>query len=142
MLQTSLEAIQRESFKWMSAQYNKTSKHVSDADITIARHLVSKRDNKDQTKYRFTITFRNAVQKRFGEYIDFAIAEDVIMLNSSSKEAGGFKFYGLNSKLNPTIQLQENEVTGCLNDFIGDYALKYDAKFKLYYIEKESVNDK
>ena len=142
MLKTSLEAIQRESFKWMSAKYNQQTKHLSDADVSITRHPASKSCNKNGNKFRYTLTFRNNTQKRFGEYIDFAVADTFIMLKQSTKADGGFKFQGLTSKLNPIVQLTENEATECLKDFIGDYAIKYDPKFKLYYIEKEEVDDK
>ena len=136
--QKTVRQMQDEKFNWFANKgYYKFGMDQT-KDISISKLNASP---SGKTRKRFNIIFRNKCHTKFGQYVDITVYKNRVYFRASSAENHGFKLYGLNSKVNPNTNINENEVTAVLKDFVGDYELRYDHMFELWYVEKEEVNE-
>ena len=126
-------------FDWFSASNDKRygNRHLSYQDITINRCTPKTPEAKNKG-IRYNLTCRNKVPEILGEWVDIAIYKNRVFFRPSTQQDGGYKMYSHNSttKTNPFLQILETENTKGLMEFVGDYDLKYDELYELYYIEK------
>lgn len=126
-------AIQNELFDWWDFDSSRNGR--SNADVTISRVKPATHAKKeDLGKYRYSITFRNKTDEKFGEYIEMTVMKNRVLFRPGV--AGhGRKFYG-STHTNKNVIVIENEKTKVLNNFIGDYSLRYDETYEFWYVEK------
>lgn len=122
---TKLEA--QERFNWLGKQRNRNN---CNADISISLH---KRAN-GQKHDAIGLTFRNGCGEKFGSTIQVAVYKNRVMFRTAED--------GICMQRNKAVQSNNiyarfSDVNGELKNFIGDYELKYDDFYELYYIEKE-----
>ena len=120
---------QDEKFDWISRNgkhYHTAKSDVSINCITYARKPYA----------GLSFTFRNDVWQFFGEGVEFAIYKNRIMFRAA-KKGEGISFTSASSKCpNKYFKLKIDDTTKIIKDkFIGDYELKYDSFYELYYIE-------
>lgn len=128
-----------EKFEWMSVN-NARSKEVSrsTSDVSIREC----EPNKAHTKTRYNITFRNHSAEVLGNYVDLAIYKNRIFFRPSSAEDRGYKIYkhdpntSKSKPYNPFTQVNKTEYTEGLSEFIGNYEMKFDEFYELYYVER------
>lgn len=120
---------QDEKFDWISK--NGKNYHVAKSDISINSITYNHTPNAG-----LSFTFRNDVWQLFGESVEFAIYKNRIMFRTA-KKGSGICFTVASSKCpNKYFKLKVDETTKIIRDkFIGDYELKYDSFYELYYIE-------
>ena len=119
---------QDEKFQWISSS---RTYHRAKSDISI--NCVKM----DKTPYGgISFTFRNDVWQFFGEKVEFAVYKNRIMFRTATGTNGMALFSGSNKSPNKYFKVRVTEDTKILKDkFIGDYELKYDSFYELYYIE-------
>ena len=134
MEQKNLKQMQDEKFDWFGKQNLK--KNFSKNDISL--NLIKVGGGKDgKSYYGFSITFRNKVWQNFGENIEIATYKNRILFRTS--ETGLALTKKIGSKTDNhycKINRCDDEMMATLKGFIGDYELKYDPFYELYYIEK------
>ena len=103
----------------------------SDADISISRIKWTKEKGK-----AYSFVFRNEAPEKLGESLQIAINKNRVFFKASKE---GYKAHTReNAKTqNAYMTVKETEQTKALMDFIGDYELKLDPYWEIYYIEKE-----
>lgn len=134
-------------FLWLSkvSISNKPAKRSNfKSDISLNSWRASKRhENPEDDKYRYGFTIRNEAIKALGTNVDIAIFRNRVLFRVC-KESEGYRLYRPKNAKCPNMYftVSKNSVSAELEDFIGDYELKYDPFYELYYIEKEEDNDK
>lgn len=79
-----------------------------------------------------SIVLRNGKKKLFDGAISYAIFKNRVMLRPDKR---GYAISGNNKSENGYVKIHKGDEE--LRNFIGDYDLKYDDFYELYYIEKE-----
>lgn len=126
--------------KWLSNPNKDRKSRGLNYDVSI-RNAIKSRDKKTGTvkSYTYSFTFRNDVGAKFKEkYLDVAILDDRLYFRPSKNGQFSIHSYKLTSdksKVNANIGIQKNDKTECIEKFIGDYDLKYDKVYELFYIE-------
>lgn len=115
-----------------------------------AKSKVACADNYDisvnKIKDGYNFIFRNECYKKLAnngafDRIEFAVFDENTIVFRSAKH--GFKLSGLGTRANPSFQYvpgkrnPDEELIEALKNMVGDYELKYEPHFKLYYISKE-----
>lgn len=121
---------QDEKFTWIGA--NAKNYHRSNDDVSIG---VIKNGRDPQGAISFT--FRNGCWNNFGKRVEIAIYKNRVMFRTSEKGAS-LNTRSINNSVNRYMKLKVDESTEALKDFRGDYELKYDAFYELFYVEKEN----
>lgn len=119
---------------WMGRQ----SKHsVAKTDVSIAIYA-SKMRNEERND--INITFRNGLGELFRtHYISVAIWKNRLFFRATDKEEG-IKLVQRNSEKNHYARIGTEAFVKKLLVFEGDYELKYDDFYEMYYIENENLN--
>jgi len=132
--QVDVKRAQDEKFSWIN-KGSKNYHHRANSDISI--NCVK---NNGKAFSGISFTFRNDVWQFFGENIEFAIYKNRIMFRTAENNCGMKLFSGSSKSDNKYFKVRVNEDTQIIKDkFIGDYELKYDEFYELYYIEKEDL---
>lgn len=107
---------------------------TSNAPVSITITAPSK--NSKGERRRLTFAFRDKLYENFkSNYITFAILKDRMYFKSvQPKEGYAITVKGLSGYVQATITLDELKN---FEPFIGNYSLKYDEFYELYYVEKE-----
>lgn len=123
---------QDEKFNWISRPDRKNV-HRSDADVSINCITYEKKPFSG-----ISFTFRNEVAGFFGDRIQFAIYKNRVMFRPSV-EGEGIALCTVNKKSpNRYFKMKlTKDIEELKSKFIGDYELKYDSFYEVYYIEKE-----
>lgn len=122
---------QDEKFNWISKSGKSYHRAKSDISINCITY-----DKKPYAGISFT--FRNDVWQFFGERIEFAIYKNRIMFRKANSGEGMAMFSGSDKSPNKYMKIRITEDTQVIKDkFIGDYELKYDNFYELYYVETE-----
>lgn len=129
------ERVLDEQFMWIGSA-SKQSRSAS--DVTISKIFW---DTAKKTK-AYSFVFRNNTAERIGEYIKIAIYKNRVLIRPAS--VGDSIHISIKSNCNTKnsygkIKCEPN--TQELDYFIGDYELKYDPFYEIYYIEKEETNN-
>ena len=122
------------NLKWNNRSKSKITS-TDDCDISI---------NKIKDGYNFI--FRNECYKKLAnngafDRVEFAVFDETTIVFRSTKH--GFKLSGLGNRANPSFQYvpskrnPDEELVEALENMLGNYELKYEPHFKLYYISKE-----
>ena len=106
---------------------------TSDAPVSITVTAQSKNSKGDRRRLAFA--FRDKMYENFkSKYITFAILKNRIYFKSvQPKEGYAITVKGLAGYVQATITLDELKN---FEPFIGDYSLKYDDFYELYYVER------
>ena len=127
---------QDEKFNWISKGANKNY-HRANSDVSI---VCVKYNGKPYSGVSFT--FRNDVWQFFGENIEFAVFKNRVMFRTAKKGEGLQLYKGADNCPNRYIRIRLDDNTNILKEkFIGDYELKYDSFYELYYIEVAEDKD-
>lgn len=134
MEQKTIKQMQDEKFNWVGRQ--SATKRFSANDVSL--NLIKVGGGKDgKSYYGYSLTFRNDTWINFGNSIEIAAYKNRILFRKSSD---GLKLASKKgSKTNNhycKINTCDDETMKALKEFIGDYELKYDQFYELYYIEK------
>lgn len=125
---------QDEKFNWISKGANKRRANF---DVSI---VCVKYGGKPCAGISFT--FRNDVWQFFEGSIEFAIFKNRIMFRTAKKGEGLVLYRGADNCPNRYAKIRLDDSTNILKEkFIGDYELKYDSFYELYYIEVEEDKD-
>lgn len=94
-------------------------------------------------KKLINITFRNDCFKKFtnSEYCECAIFKNRIFFRESDSTRG--LLLNRNKATTDTttyVRFQKTEYVNLYAQFVGDYELKYDEFYELYYIESKELN--
>lgn len=79
------------------------------------------------------ITFRNGADKKIGERLEVAVYKNRVLFRDSPN---GVIMQNKSGKIGKNVYARINDITEELRPFIGDYELKYDDFYELYYVEK------
>jgi|GEM_PF-1248196 len=112
-------------FEWVGRGTQKST-----ADISIT-----------EVKGGTQIIFRNGTREYFKERAQLAVMKNRIYFRGNDD---GYKLYCVGQKKpNGYLKLSEpTDICKKVTEFLGDYALKYDEFYNLYYIEKEHIKPK
>lgn len=120
---------QNEKFNWISSCGKNYRKSKSDVSINCIKS--------GDSKYgAVSFTFRNDVWQFFGERVEFAIYKNRILFRNAAPGEGLAFSSGSIKCPNKYIKIRITDNIQIIKDkFIGDYELKYDSFYELYYIE-------
>ena len=133
----TITQMQNEKFTWIGGQ-NRLKTYAKD-DVSI--NLINMgNQNKSANNQGFSIIFRNETWKKFGERIEIAPFKNRIMFRTSDRgiymsKKSANKTTNRYAKYAPMNEIEMKT----LKEFIGDYELKYDSFYELYYIENENI---
>lgn len=98
--------------------------------------ITSSGKNLRSDRRRLTFIFRDKMYENFNsKYVTFAVMKNRIYFRGVEPRKGySVTVKGLNGYAQCIINLDELKQ---LEPFIGDYSLKYDDFYELYYVEKE-----
>lgn len=116
-------------FNWIGRQ--DYSKRISSSDISISRVWW----DKPKKIKGYSFVFRNETSSKLGDHFEFAIDENVIIFRPA-KDGIAMTQRESSSASNRYAKVKETEDTVKLLEFIGDYDLKYNQLFGLFYIER------
>ncbi|MBQ5768456.1 MAG: hypothetical protein IIV94_06160, partial [Clostridiales bacterium] len=94
--------------------------------------------NKKSGKKGFSLIFRNKCYEKLGKFVEIAIYKNRIFFRETNDN--GLTIRGKKGAPENTHYASINyisEEVERLKDFIGDYELKHDEFYELYYIEKK-----
>lgn len=131
---TKHDLIASPNFHWIGGC---TSRNTSDKDISIGYiHW----DKKHSEVMSFSFVFRGEkIKEAIGEWVQIAVYKNRIMFRKAKAGSGYHALVKANSpSQNAYFRIKETNETMALKRFIGDYDLKYDDFYELYYIEKEA----
>ena len=129
MRKTDVKKAQDEKFNWLSRTGKAYHRAKSDVSINCI-----KCGGKQYGGLSFT--FRNDVWQFFGERVEFAIYKNRILFRTAAPGEGLSLFNGNTTCSNKYFKVRLDKDTQVIKDkFIGDYDLKYDSFYELYYIE-------
>lgn len=129
-------------FHWIGNTYAKPLK--SDADVTINKVKWTGAKNPDGKEKAYSFIFRNKVWEKMGNNLMIAIDKNRVMFREATNDIVGMRLNGKsvgdkshkNSDGSRYGRLKATEETKELDNFIGDYDLKFNDFFGIYYIEK------
>lgn len=126
-----IKKAQDEKFNWITKSGKNYHRAQSDISINCITY-----NGKPFNGISFS--FRNEVWQFFGERVEFAIYKNRILFRSASNGEGMSFTTGSQKCTNKYFKVKIDENTQILKDkFIGDYELKYDSFYELYYIEAD-----
>ena len=128
-----LKQMQDEKFSWFSPA-KKNGHTFSNEDISINMVTVDKKSGKKG----FSLIFRNKCYEKLGKFVEIAIYKNRIFFRETNDN--GLTIRGKKRSPENTHYASINyisEEVERLKDFIGDYELKHDEFYELYYIEKK-----
>lgn len=133
-LNETREKLLNEKFNWIgSSKYTR-----SNLDVSINKVFW---DTKQKIK-AYSLIFRNTAPQQIGNNFQIAIYKNRVMIRPVEEGQGVKLQMKSNSKTpNGYAKLRCDEDTKELDKFIGDYELKYDTFYELYYIEKEGMDN-
>jgi hypothetical protein len=126
---------QDEKFDWINRVAGKKNYHRAYSDISINCITYNK------TPFAgLSFTFRNDVWGLFGECVEIAIYKNRILFRTAPAGQGMKLSRGSEKSPNKYFKMKVDGSTQEIKDkFIGDYELKYDSFYELYYIEREDM---
>ena len=129
-LEKSVKEFQDEKFMWI--QRVKGGAVISIKDVSIKRTT-------DKNRPYYSFTLRNGTAEKLGDYIELSVYKNRLLLRKAAAETG-FKVSCKQgstdaTKLNHYFKIYEREETKKFSKFVGDFDLKYDSFYELYYIE-------
>lgn len=129
-VKTDVRQMQDEKFDW-SITKNMKNYHRTACDISIG----SIKYGNDKFG-GIGITFRNGIYELFGDYIQFAVYKNRMLFRTADTGAGLKLYAGSGKCQNRYIKFKVDDDTRVIKEkFIGDFELKYDTFYELYYIE-------
>lgn len=135
----TIKQMQDEKFNWLGN--NTASKNFSQKDISI--NLIKTGSLKSgETTYGFSIIFRNKVWEKFSNRIEVATYKNRVMFRSTNNERGILltkKQDNIANNRYAKLTNLDDKTMEIWKQFIGDYELKYDSFYELYYIESDSI---
>ena len=138
--------LMNEKFVWLGKSNSERkcrggrSDRISDISIkkwsTAPKHVPE-----EERTYRYGFTLRGKSLTVFDDYIDLAIYKNRVLFRVGAPDAG-YKLCRAGIKKgsvcpNKYFSVAKTSLTAELEDFIGNYELKHDDFYDLYYIEKE-----
>ena len=131
-LRDDVKRAQDEKFTWIGQKRGARTRVSSDITVNIIDSASKKGLG------AVSITFRNDCWEELGENVEIAIFKNRVLFRQG--ECGfGWKNKGNVKTKNHYMRITLTEETKALKNFVGDYELKYDSFYELYYIEKESM---
>lgn len=122
---------------WMGRTGVKGS-YKSSADISISIVYTSLADKMNGVKPKVAFTFRNKSRHVVSEtdYVMIAVVKNRVFFKGSTANEGFLIGHQANTQDNGYLRISQADFVSRLSPFIGDYELKYDKFYELYYIEK------
>lgn len=117
------------SFHWIGAEVRR--QRYSSADVSI-----NKVKGSHEKRQAYGLSFRNETAGLLGDYIQIAPIANRLLIRPSDSEKGFHLLSNKRSK-NSYLRIQSTPDTEVLERFLGDFELKYEALYGVYYIEKE-----
>lgn len=110
--------------------------HMSSANVTVSVGNVTRKDGcHEYRSKRVTFIFRDNLHQHFATgFLAFAPLKKRIYFKEATKADG----YSISTKMTSgyvTATLDDTEI-GVYEEFVGDYTLKYDDVYELFYIER------
>jgi len=134
----TVKQMQDEKFTWLGS--TQPQKNFSSKDVSINLINLGSRTKSADATYGFSIIFRNNVWEKFGQRVELAPFKNRIMFRTSDRGIYMSKKSDNKSANRYAKYAPMNEIEmKTLKDFIGDYELKYDSFYELYYIENENI---
>ena len=128
----NVKRAQDEKFNWISRGKTKNY-HRAASDISINCITYNK-----TPLAGLSFSFRNDVWQFFGDFVEIAVYKNRIMFRPTNNGHGIKLCKGSTKTPNRYFKVKVDENTQVIKDkFIGDYELKYDAFYELYYIEAD-----
>ena len=110
----------------------------STADISISIVYTTMEDKMNGVRPKVAFTFRNksryAVSKT--NHVMIAVVKNRVFFKTSDENNGFLIGSQSNTKEHGYLRISHTDYVSRLLPFIGDYELKYDKFYELYYIEK------
>lgn len=125
------EKMLNEKFNWFGGNMNK--KKNSNCDVSISRVIW----DSAKKRYAYGFTFRNNIHDKLGNQIQIAVYKNRVLFRPCGPDDMKISLNPNNKTKHFYCKLKEDDMTKVLLDFIGDYDLKYDEFYEIYYIEKE-----
>ena len=113
-------------FNWIGQNTKNYRKAQTDVSISIIR-------NGDKAN-SISFVLRNDVWKNFGERVAIAVYKNRVLFRTDENGAK-VDTRGIKNCTNRYLKFRVDETTERLKAFVGDYELKYDDFYELYYIE-------
>ena len=110
----------------------------SSADISISIVYTTMADKMNGVKPKVAFTFRNKSRHAVSEtdYVMIAVVKNRVFFKTSDQNNGFLIGNQSNTKQHGYLRITQAEYVSRLAPFVGDYELKYDKFYELYYIEK------
>lgn len=132
-------------FLWLEndSKNNRSTNCQRDVSIRLAIKARDKKTNAVKT-WSYCFTLRNETGKKFKfQYVDVAVFKNRLYFRPSSTGQFHINTYKLSdkTKCNGNFSIVKTEKNSILEKFIGDYDLKYDEIYELFYIETNAKVD-
>lgn len=116
--------------------YNKKRRLGDGCSKAVSISITTGSKNSKSDRRRLAFIFRDKIFEGFNsKHITFAIMKNRIYFKGVEPVDGyAITVKGLNGYVQVTVTSDE---LGMFEPFIGDYSLKYDKFYELYYVEKE-----
>lgn len=110
----------------------KATKHKSDADVSITL------GHRSNGKEIVSIIVRNEMFNLLSttEYVLVAVLKNRIFFKEADQAEGILMYANANTKASRYMKFERPEMVEMFKPFLGDYSLRYDEFYELYYIEK------
>lgn len=134
----SKKKLQDSKFDWKDKSIVRQNSARSTCDISITKRVGSKLKD-GSVNYRIAIIFKNNVIKDIAPsgYIDFAVYKNRVLFRESDSTMG--LFVKSHSNRSEEVVIPLTPETKELEDFIGgDFTLKYDEFYEVFYIERRA----
>lgn len=127
-----LKKAQNEKFDWIECS-GRGGRRSAQSDISVNCITYNK-----VARAGISFTFRNDVWQFFGERVEIAIYKNRILFRTATNSTGMQLCSGSAKTPNKYFKMKVDKTTQVIKDkFIGDYELKYDSFYELYYIEAD-----
>ncbi len=130
-MEQNLKQMQDEKFEWFNPRYKSAGSRGS-KDISISLTSVGK---KGAYHDGISFVFRNGVEKKIGMNLEMAIFKNRILFREADEPA--MTLFANKESKNIYAKVHAGAQVQTLKKFIGDYDLKHDDFYELYYIERE-----
>lgn len=127
----NLKQMQDDKFEWVNPRQKKgftgEQRDVSISLITIG--------TKEKGHDGISIIFRNKIEERVGTNLELAVYKNRVFFRQTDVPAMNM----LSNRETPNRygKIGTGAIVQTLKNFIGDYDLKYDTFYELFYIERE-----
>lgn len=132
MNEMNLKQLQDDKFEWVNTR-SRLATIGNLGDVAISLIKVGKNDKAHDG---ISIVFRNGVEEKVGDNLEIAIYKNRVLFRQTDTPAMAMlKNRDTNNRYG---RITGGAIVQKLKAFIGDYTLKHDEFYELYYIEKET----